>query len=46
TITFGVKSGIPLIDMSAHMQKAKQLGEQQEINYMDILSSIYASNPC
>ncbi|MCP4490961.1 MAG: methyltransferase domain-containing protein [Gammaproteobacteria bacterium] len=46
TITFGVRSKIPLLDMSSFMQKAMQLEQQQGINYLEILSVIYASNPC
>ncbi len=46
TITFGVRSEIPLLDISSFMQKAMQLEQQQAVSYMEILSVIYASNPC
>ncbi len=46
TTTFGVRSEIPLVDMSSYMQKALHLSERQGVNYMEILSAIYASNPC
>ncbi|MCP4187162.1 MAG: hypothetical protein GY763_06105 [Gammaproteobacteria bacterium] len=45
TITFGFRSEILLHDMTRYIQKAMQLSEQPGVNYMEILSEIYASNP-
>jgi spermidine synthase len=45
TIAYGVRYQAEEQDMSSYMQLALDLGETHDINYMEILSAIYATNP-
>ena len=45
TLSYAFRYEVPEQDMTAHMQKAIQLGNTHEIEYMEILSTIYTTNP-
>jgi spermidine synthase len=45
TIAYGFRYQAEEQDMSSYMQQALNLGETHDINYMEILSTIYATNP-
>jgi len=45
TIAYGFRYQAEEQDMSSYMQQALNLGETHDINYMEILSAIYATNP-
>lgn len=45
SITYGFRYQTEEQDMSSYMQQALDLGEAHDINYMEILSAIYATNP-
>ena len=45
TIAYGFRYQAEEQDMSSYMQQALDLGEAHDINYMEILSAIYATNP-
>jgi spermidine synthase len=45
TIAYGFRSQTEEQDMSTYMQQALSLGETHDINYMEVLSAIYATNP-
>jgi spermidine synthase len=45
TIAYGFRYQTEEQDMSFYMQQALDLGEIHDINYMEILSAIYATNP-
>jgi spermidine synthase len=45
TIAYGFRYQAEEQDMSVYMQQALDLGETHDINYMEILSAIYATNP-
>lgn len=45
TIAYGFRYQAEERDMSYYMQQALDLGEIHDINYMEILSAIYATNP-
>ncbi len=45
TLAFAFRQPPAECDMSAYMETAYELGIRHDINYMEILSAIYASNP-
>jgi len=45
TIAFALRHQTKDGEMTGHMQKAFELGDQHDINYMEVLSAIYATNP-
>lgn len=45
TIAYGFRYQAEEQDMSSYMQQALALGEAHDINYMEVLSAIYATNP-
>ena len=45
TIAFALRQKPEECEMPKYMQKALELGELHDINYMETLSSIYATNP-
>jgi spermidine synthase len=45
TIAYGFRYQAEEQDMSSYMQLALDLGETHDINYIEILSAIYATNP-
>jgi spermidine synthase len=45
TIAYGLRYQAEEQDMSSYMQQALDLGETHDINYMEILSAIYSTNP-
>ena len=45
TIAFALRHQPEDCEMTEYMQKAFELGDQHDINYMEVLSAIYATNP-
>jgi len=45
TIAFALNQQPEICEMTATMERAVALGEQQDIDYMQVLSTIYATNP-
>ena len=45
TIAFALRHQSGDCEMTEYMQKALELGDQHDINYMEVLSAIYATNP-
>ena len=45
TIAFALRHQPEDCEMTEYMQKAFELGDQHGINYMEVLSAIYATNP-
>lgn len=45
TIAYGFKKQIPERDMTWYMQRTLEMSQAQAIDYMEVLSAIYTTNP-